>query len=182
MSEFDNLLITVRGITKTRLQWYDILNKKVDRLSSSKGCWLWLGRKHSKGYGELLLGGRKNPTTIKVNRLALILYTDRDSKNLLACHTCDNPSCIYPLHLYWGSTSDNINDAVRRNRMNNSIGDPNLKGDDRYQSVLFGYQVQDIKILLQESLSHKEIAESYGVSQSCIRSIANGKNWKHIKV
>lgn len=28
------------------------------------------------------------------------------------CHKCNNPKCSNPLHLYWGSTKENMQDAI----------------------------------------------------------------------
>ena len=40
-----------------------------------------------------------------------------DSKQQYACHYCDNAFCVNPDHLYVGSPSDNVNDAIRRGRL-----------------------------------------------------------------
>ena len=35
----------------------------------------------------------------------------------LVCHECDTPNCIYPDHLFAGTTSDNVRDALNKGRM-----------------------------------------------------------------
>jgi len=50
------------------------------------------------------------------HRLSLELALGRPlAPGMLACHTCDNPGCIRPSHLYEGSPRANHQDALRRN-------------------------------------------------------------------
>jgi hypothetical protein len=53
---------------------------------------------------------------IRVHRLALERKLGRPIKpGYFALHTCDNPSCINPKHLYEGTPADNVRDLVQRN-------------------------------------------------------------------
>jgi hypothetical protein len=38
------------------------------------------------------------------------------SDGLLACHYCDNPNCVNPLHIFIGTMSDNTLDAIKKGR------------------------------------------------------------------
>lgn len=38
-------------------------------------------------------------------------------KDRYALHSCDNPRCVNPSHLRWGTAADNTNDAVTRKRL-----------------------------------------------------------------
>lgn len=44
------------------------------------------------------------------------------------CHTCDNPWCINPDHLYIGTIDDNIDDMIERGRSNRGERHWNWKG------------------------------------------------------
>jgi hypothetical protein len=79
---------------------------------AGNGCHVWpKGPYCGRDYGTVPLNGR----TIYVHRLLLERKLGRPIRpGYLALHTCDNPSCCNPDHLYEGTYSDNILDAVAR--------------------------------------------------------------------
>lgn len=75
-------------------------------------CWLWQGPLNWQGYGVASWRG----ATVVASRLAYILAYGPMPEGHLACHTCDNPPCCNPAHMFAGTSSDNINDAVSKGR------------------------------------------------------------------
>lgn len=76
-------------------------------------CRPWTGSCREKYYGKIAIGGRRCPATW----IALLLSgRPRPSDTHLACHTCDNPCCVNPTHLWWGSKSDNAVDSAKKQR------------------------------------------------------------------
>lgn len=78
-------------------------------------CWPWRGSTDPKGYGYFYDGTR----TTRAHRIALASKLGRRlAKGECGCHSCDNPPCCNPSHLWPGSTGDNIKDmfAKRRDR------------------------------------------------------------------
>lgn len=76
-------------------------------------CWPWLGAKSSYGYGRFTLGGAQRPAT----RLAWEIENGSPfPSGKLACHTCDNPSCVNPAHIWPGTQSENLKDCVVKGR------------------------------------------------------------------
>lgn len=78
-------------------------------------CWEWTG-------SRLRLDGRgafsRDGVRMTASRASLVMHSGQapDSREWFACHTCDNPPCVNPSHLWWGTRSDNVRDSVEKNR------------------------------------------------------------------
>lgn len=95
---------------------------KVDRSGGPDGCWIWTARTDSGGYGSINEGGKKSKH-LKAHRVSYQLaYGDFD-ESLDICHRCDNPPCVNPAHLFAGTTTDNMRDAMRKGRYRNPTAD-----------------------------------------------------------
>lgn len=90
--------------------------KQLERMTIKikDGCWLHKGRKDSKGYVQVCIGGRKNPKVIRAHRLSawifLNLNLDLDERQALHITECPNKNCWNPEHIYLGSASENLYD------------------------------------------------------------------------
>ena len=80
------------------------------------GCWLWTGAYFEKGYGVFRFQYRN----YRAHRFAYELYKGQVPNDLFVLHKCDTPECVNPNHLFLGTQTDNIRDAVKKKRMNNS--------------------------------------------------------------
>lgn len=85
-------------------------------------------------------------------------------------HTCDNPKCINPNHLIAGTTEDNVQDRVNRNR--------SASGINHGRSKLTEKQV--IEIYLNRESKHSELSVLYNVDDTIIRKIQRGLIWKSV--
>ena len=80
----------------------------------SKECWPFRGYCNEQGYGRMRWRGRLKMAP----RIALELSgSPRPSRNHFALHSCDNPSCVNPSHLRWGTKAENAADAMERGRI-----------------------------------------------------------------
>ena len=81
------------------------------------------------------------------------------------CHTCDNPMCINPDHLFMGTHSDNMKDKM-------------LKG--RAGKKLSKEDVETIRSeLAEKKMTESELARVHGVSTSMISQISSRKCWNY---
>lgn len=87
-----------------------IREKLYKRVNKTETCWEWTGTT-SRGYGQMITNGRTLPT----HRLSFCLDVGPIPKGLHVCHHCDNKRCIRPDHLFLGTPSDNMRDAVKKN-------------------------------------------------------------------
>jgi hypothetical protein len=133
------------------------------------GCIPWLGSTSSKGYGQIGRGGRGAGNYI-ASRLAYELEYGVIPDKLFVLHTCDNPLCVNPEHLFLGNQKQNMQDMSRKRR--SCIGEKNS------QAKLVRAEVFLIR---KSKLKLKILASRYGVSKATISNIRNGKVWRRIK-
>ena len=77
-------------------------------------CWSWNGVTDQHGYGRIHFRTRK----IKAHRVSYEMHKGPIPDDLVICHTCDNPNCVNPAHLFAGTQSDNAKDMARKGRIN----------------------------------------------------------------
>lgn len=138
------------------------------------GCWEWIGRKNKGGrvlpYGVFDLYDKG----LQAHRVSYLLWYGKYPDNC-ACHSCDNPSCVNPLHLFDATHDENMKDKKIKNRVHR----PNHNGIKNQNNKLSEEQVLDIR-QKPSSQSHKVISKEFNVSRSTITLIMNKKIWKHI--
>jgi len=80
-------------------------------------CWNWTGARNDRGRGIMWLDRRN----CYAPRIAWMLEHGEwppDGKSV--CHSCDNPSCVNPAHLWIGTAKENMEDSGRKGRTKNS--------------------------------------------------------------
>lgn len=95
--------------------------KKVNIKNDWNKCWEWKGTKINNClkkilYGQGYLGNKLHPA----HRISWIINCGEIPKGLLVCHTCDNPPCINPNHLFLGTNWDNLEDMFTKGRKRRS--------------------------------------------------------------
>jgi hypothetical protein len=99
----------------------------------------------------------------------------KGSTKLLVCHSCNNPLCCNPAHLYAGTHSDNTQQCHDDGRAfciggaNN--GNAKLTVDD----------VRQIRDKYSDGVRQCELIKLFNVSSANMSNICNGHTWKHLE-
>ncbi len=138
-----------------------------EKVQKTDDCWIWLGAK-SGGRGYISISGKM----VSAPRFSFMLHKGDIPKNICVCHTCDNPACVNPQHLWLGTHSQNMEDMVRKGR---------IKGEKHPRAKLTEEQVLEIKRLYATGkYTQRKLGAMYGVNKTPIGYILNGINWKHL--
>jgi hypothetical protein len=89
---------------------------KVDKRGPDE-CWLWKAKRTKGGAGYGLIYSGVGTVMIYAHRVSWELANGCPvPEGLLVCHSCDNPGCVNPAHLWPGTQSENLMDMVAKGR------------------------------------------------------------------
>ncbi len=143
---------------------------KVTVPDNDEACWEWLGNRLPYGYGHIKIEGKQ----IKAHRWSYEYINGPIPNGLLVLHRCDNPPCVRPDHLFLGTHSDNILDALAKGRL-----DPVKMG--LHNAKLSEHDVIEIRNLFASTIATRtQLAERYGVTRTTIEYVTKGTTWQHV--
>jgi len=164
---------------KTRYCSHDCANKarsigfaerfwsKVDKTGD---CWLWTGGCTSYGYGAFSVS---TGIAKLAHRVAYALCIAPPPDDLMVCHTCDNPPCVNPAHLFLGTRGDNNRDRAAKGRTQRGEAHTSAKfTDETVKAIRARYA--------QGGITQAAMAREYGVSLQTIRCIVTNRSWRHL--
>ena len=130
---------------------------------TSAGCWEWIGWCSRKGYGMIRVDGK----AMAVHRVSFKLHGGRCTRRKpMVLHTCDNPPCFNPEHLYAGNARRNALDVAER------TGWPDRSGEHNQNCKLTDGQVAEIRCRYvpwsRGQASANSLAAEYGVGAAYI--------------
>ncbi|KKK72662.1 hypothetical protein LCGC14_2901630 [marine sediment metagenome] len=117
-------------------------------------CWTWHGQLSPKGYGQFRVNGKM----MRAHRYSFEVHTGPIG-DLCVCHTCDNPSCVNPEHLWLGTQLDNIADRDSKGHACGRTG-YHVLGLGSADTVRQKYATGEY--------TQRKLAAEYGVSQGVI--------------
>ena len=143
----------------------------------TKTCWIWTGATNHWGYGMINLGGRHGRVE-RAHRLSWQMHRGPIPSGLFVCHSCDNPACIRPDHLFIGTALDNNRDMHRKGHYDR-VKRP--KGEQHGNAVLTEKTVLRMRReYASEHLPLRVYAQRYGISIATTHKIIKREAWKHI--
>ena len=140
--------------------------KDLDFEIQQNGCWVCISHKlGSHGYPQIQRKGKQ----WCVHRYIWQTYVSSIPEGMYILHTCDNPLCINPDHLYVGTQQDNVWDRGRRGRTANGERNGNAK--------LTFKDVCAIRSRTAGGETQVQIAKDYPVEQQTISYIVRRQYW-----
>lgn len=144
--------------------WHQIIITADD-----KQCWLWTGNLDEDGYGRTWFNYKKQ----NAHRVAWMYPDYVIPDGMIVCHSCDNPACCNPRHLFIGTYQDNSSDMVSKGRQ--------MKNDNHYKCKLSNEQVVEIRDKYARGIARQyELAREYGVTSDNIWQIVHYRSRKGI--
>lgn len=132
-------------------------------------CWEWKGPMRWNGYGIFSLRG----ASLLAHRYSYERSKGNIPEGLFVCHTCDNPPCVNPDHLWLGTHAENLEDMRVKGRAHKG---PSVHSEAHPLSKI----TRDIaRAIRADPRPAHEIAPEYAVSKSLVRGIKKGTHWKY---
>jgi DNA invertase Pin-like site-specific DNA recombinase len=85
------------------------------------------------------------------------------------CHTCDNPPCVNPWHLFLGENKDNSRDMVRKGRQ--------AKGEKNGGCKHLEATIKQLKKDREGGASYSQLVRKFGISKTQVARIVKGESW-----
>lgn len=139
--------------------WPRLLVDFWRKVKRGDGCWLWQGAKTADGYGSITFRGERQ----YAHRLSWVIYGNVLSPDKEICHTCDNPPCIRPEHLFQDIHKVNMRDMIQKK------GPPGAKVTEA--------QVLEIRERFTKGERIDNLSKEYSVSLQIIERIIRRDTW-----
>lgn len=125
---------------------------------NDRGCWEWQGTVNpTTGYGSVVWEDKR----ISIHRLVWRIVFGEIPSGVFVCHTCDQPACCNPYHLFIGTARDNARDR-------------DLKGRGHASTFLNKTQIDTIRTFYNSPADCQWLAKSFGVHPKTIYKIGKG--------
>ena len=133
-----------------------------EKVSKKNGCWQWTSALAVNGYGVFWFEG----SNVYAHRHIFYLEGCDIPSGMQVCHTCDNPSCVNPDHLFLGSPSDNHVDSSKKGR--------------RKGQKLCEEDVRRIRDMHRSGGKNKDISRLFKLHPKYVHKITSKEKWAHV--
>jgi hypothetical protein len=92
---------------------------------------------------------------------------------MFVLHSCDNPPCVNPNHLFLGNNLINSQDRVNKNRQ--------TKGEDHPNHKLKLNDIPKVRSMYSSGkYSMRTLAKLFGICYSEMNAVLNKRTWRHV--
>lgn len=154
--------------------------EKVD-VRGPDECWPWTACKLPPyGYGQINDHGRAR----LASHVCWELHFGPIPDGMDVLHSCDNPPCVNPAHLFLGTDADNTADKMAKGRhrygLGKRYGNERVppKGEEHGMSKMTAAQVIEIR---QMRGTQRAIGDHFGITQAQVSNIKLRKHWKEVR-
>lgn len=142
-------------------------------------CWEWQAAKGSGGYGHFwvpdlgrMAAAHRVSYELANGPLPAKDFGQLGAVGVVICHTCDNPPCVNPAHLFAGTQAENTADKLAKGRQADNTGESNPKAK---------LTRADVEAIRREATGkygeRMEIARKWNISSGHVSKILAGDVW-----
>jgi len=156
------------------------------RKAEGDGCWTFTAKPQKSGHCRASIGRRR---TMLAHRLSLLLHTGELASDECSLHTCDNPPCIRPSHLFKGDRGDNARDMAAKGRQflqqhperrPHCPAELKARGERNHKARVTAAQVVEIRTRFAAGEKKSVLKRDYSLGFCGITGIVTGQTWKHV--
>lgn len=138
---------------------------RYTKIGAPNECWEF-GNVSTGEYGRLFISRTKY---VRAHRFSWELHFGSIPDGMFVLHSCDNPRCVKPDHLFLGTVGANVKDKLVKRRHKFGQAHPNTKLTDADVAI--------IRSIKWTPTSAKDLAARFRVSKRSIYDIKKGKSW-----
>lgn len=144
-------------------------------------CWMWKGSLQNKGYGAFWTNHESVVSTLLAHRISFTISIGQIPDGMKALHSCDNPPCVNPAHLFLGTQKDNMQDCSRKGRAGRPVGIPGCRGVAQWKTHLDDDKVREIRrIYARGGVSQEAVGRMFGIKRTTVLGIVSHRKWAHV--